>query len=236
MDIETNPKSTPHDTIINFQDLVMNYTHRIDESILANYSREATPEFLTFYKMIFDPSASLKIYNSLVISKDLHVRAYFNGEEIEECQLPESGKLQNYSALQKLLENLLTYRSRNLKNSIYFKSNLALSISVIEEILKTHQPSGDNNDYIIANITTVLDQLRQIKDCNSQFSPSTITSCLKIYEASPEAYAYLRTLMYLPDSEDLNNLMATSSKSKSSDETNDDVLSDTEDEEEHVCF
>ncbi|XP_055693988.1 uncharacterized protein LOC129796230 [Lutzomyia longipalpis] len=232
------------DSIGSFNNLITNYCSRIDESILKEYSKEATTDFLTFYRMIFEPCGQVAISSSIVISNDLHVKLYANGEEImDSYNLQTVKEIQTYSELQNLLETLLAYRSPNLRDSSTFKNNLVHSINALEEILRKHQePSdGEDSELTISNMNTIMDQLRQIQDRNNKFSPLTISNCINIYESSAEAYEFLRSLMYLPDPTELQELMTTVEKHAPSCCTREDEEIDNEswdsdsEEPSHVC-
>uniref|UniRef100_A0A6B2EK75 THAP-type domain-containing protein n=1 Tax=Phlebotomus kandelakii TaxID=1109342 RepID=A0A6B2EK75_9DIPT len=211
--VEVPEDFIPVDYIVKYDDLIINFHHRINPSILNHYSTETSPNYLTFYQMNFEPTGQVTILNSLVITDELDMKVYVHNELITDSssqELPINRKVTLYSQLENLLEMILNLKSSNLRSSVTFRNNLALSIYAVEEILKERQvPENEETELTVSNITTIKDQLRQIEDRNNKFSPSTILNCFNIHGASPDAYKFLQSVMYLPEPSELKQLVTT---------------------------
>lgn len=221
---EADVKITLSDYIQSFEELQTEYRNRINASLLEKYSIECLDKYITFYKLEFEPNGQVSISSSITISRDLNITVFAHGELVTECsnenELQVTGKINMYSKLQDIMQAFVDFKSNCLRNSPSFKNNLALSIYALDEILKSRQqPSNNDTELTVTNINTIKDQLLQIQNRDNKFSVSTIVNCFNIHSASPDAYEYLRTLMYLPKADELKELMKTETANMSTENT-----------------
>ncbi|XP_055704042.1 uncharacterized protein LOC129802332 [Phlebotomus papatasi] len=219
---EADVKVTLSDYIQSFLELQTEYRNRINASLLEKYSIECLDKYITFYKLDFEPNGQVSISTSITISRNLNITVFAHGEQVTESsnELQVTGKINLYSKLQDILQAFVDFKSNSLRNSPSFKNNLALSIYALDEILKSRQELSDSDtELTVTNINTIKDQLLQIQNRDNKFSVSTIVNCFNIHAASPDAYEYLRTLMFLPKANELKELMKAETANMSTENT-----------------